>query len=169
MVTSPKNQIIVTYDGNDGPIRRWDFAWRMIPRKDIQVEVAGLLSFDIVLPEHGSKRGSYRRWRTRYINDIPSADQDMSALNIYSQPETRMMTGNPTPSSRRRGAAYTGWQELGKGTFGTVDLAQNVSNGELVARKTFVRVTKDQAYMKEVNALRRLQHVINLAYPFEYC
>ena len=81
----------------------------------------------------------------------------LDGLDIYSQASTATPSQLPTP---RQVSIYHFDQKLGRGSFGTVNLATNVSTGQVYAAKRFKPKCN---FENEVHIIQSVSHVRN--YP----
>lgn len=153
--TSSSNTI-VSYDGHAATQQRHHFTWILFPGYDIRVKISGGLEFRIELPEHHSCRHEYSQRVRSYLEKSRNAIGPLDLLNIHSLQSTAAPT---EPVSPRQHPIYIMGNELGRGNFGRVYKAKNVSTGEIYAAKLF----KENLWKREVEIMKGLSHVRGLS------
>ncbi|WEW58338.1 hypothetical protein PRK78_003806 [Emydomyces testavorans] len=127
--------------------KRHHFTWILEiarePEVEIQVRLPNNVTFDLVLATHETCSPEYRANVTSYLK--------------RSYIQTRDPTALPTePFSPRQRPMYLPLEEnLGKGSFGEVNLVTDVSTAKVYAAKTF---KKDKEIENEVKIMRSISH-----------
>ena len=166
MLSKTKNEISVTYDDNDSPITRSDFIWLLFSWKQvIKVRVASFLTFHFILPSHSNLQADYRYWRNRFLRGVPNDALRIEDLPVYNSTQARYRPNNQAPSSRRQGAAYTRYCELGRRSSSIVDRVCNVSSGRQYVRKKYTQVRDSHLFLEQIDTLMDLRHVSSMLIP----
>ena len=149
----------VDYNGED-PSRRNQFTWILFGTyKNIKI-ILGKddLIFKIKWPENREFcPAEYEAHRNAYFKERRSALPPLSQLDMESQPTTAVPTVQYSPRQEPPGQEpiYLLEEELGRGGFGTVHKAVDVSTGDVHAAKKF----HHGDWKQEVDILMSLSHV----------
>ena len=155
---SSKYGTAVTYDGKAGETRS-DFTWIIFPDiKTIEVSIPRAdISFKIKLGKHKNRDEEFAANVDKVFP--PSARMGegglatpMLQLHIPSGDGSIASSGIATP---RRGAIYLQHERIGKGAFGKVYRATNVSTGKDYAGKSI----DNSDCEREVAIMRQIDHV----------
>ena len=149
----------VDYNGED-PSRRTQFTWILFDTyENIKITLGEEddLIFKIKWPKHGTYRAEYEAHRNAYFKERRSALPPLSQLGMESQQTTAVPTAQHSPRQEPPGQEpiYLLEEELGRGSFGTVHKAVDVSTGDVHAAKKF----HHGDWKKEVDILTELSHV----------
>ena len=149
----------VDYNGED-PSRRTQFTWILFDTyQNIKITLGEKedLIFKIKWPDHGTYRAEYEAYRNAYFKERRSALPTLSQLGMESQQTTAVPTAQHSPRQEPPGQEpiYLLEEELGRGSFGTVHKAVDVSTGDVHAAKKF----HHSDWKKEVDILTELSHV----------
>ena len=164
----------VNYNG-EKPSRRTQFTWILFDKyQNIKITLGEKddLIFKIKWPKHGTYRAEYEAHRNAYFEERRNAFPPLSQLDMETQPTTAMLTAkhssrqeSPQQESPRQKAPrkeppgqepiFLLEEELGRGGFGTVHKAVDVSTGDVHAAKKF----HHGDWKKEVDILMELSHV----------
>ena len=144
----------VDYNGED-PSRRNQFTWILFGTyQNIKITLGkDDLIFKVKWPKHGTYRAEYEAQRDAYFEERRNAFPPFSQLDMESQQTTAVLTAQHSP---RQEPIYLLEEELGRGGFGTVHKAVDVSTGDVHAAKKF----HHGDWKKEVDILMSLSHVI---------
>ena len=152
----------VDYNGED-PSRRNQFTWILFDTyKNIQITMGDLI-FKVEWPKNREFcLAEYVAHRDAYFEECRNALPPLSQLDMESQQTTAMPTAQHSPrqeSPRQKPPGqepiYLLEEELGRGGFGTVHKAVDVSDGDVYAAKKFHHGN----WKKEVDILTELSHV----------
>ena len=150
----------VDYNG-ENPHFRNQFTWILFGTyKNIKITMGEEddLIFKIKWPENREFcPAEYEANRNAYFKERRSALPPLSQLDMESQPTTAVPTAQYSPRQEPPGQEpiYLLEEELGRGGFGTVHKAVDVSTGEVHAAKKF----HHGDWKKEVDILMSLSHV----------
>lgn len=156
--TSRKNTK-VDYNGEDPP-RRNQFTWVLFDTyRNIKITVGEQpdLIFNVIWPDRGFRRAEYEAHRDAYFEERRNAFPPLSQLGMESQQTTAVLTAQHSPRQEApsQQPIYLLEEELGRGGFGTVHKAVDVSTGDVYAAKTFHHGN----WKKEVDILMSVSHV----------
>ena len=146
----------VDYNGED-PSRRNQFTWILFDiYENIEITMGDLI-FKVEWPDHDNCRAEYEAHRDAYFEERRNALPPFSQLGMESQPTTAVLTAQYSPRYEPPGQEpiYLLKEELGRGGFGTVHKAVDVSTGDVHAAKKF----HHGDWKKEVDILTELSHV----------
>ena len=146
------SQTTVSYNGQAADQRRNHFTWILFTGYDIKLQISKILQFRIELANHDSCKDEYRKRVRSYLEASRNAIGPLDLLNIHSLQSTAAPT---EPVSPRRRPIYILGRELGRGDFGTVYKATNVSTGDAYAAKIF----QGNRWNREVEIMGCLSHV----------
>ena len=165
-----RKEVHVNYNG-EAPHFRNEFTWILFDTyKDIKITLGEEedLIFKVKWPENrDSCRAEYVAHRDAYFEERRNALPPLSQLDMESQQTTAGITAQHSPrqhspaqhSPRQEPPGqepiYLLEEELGRGGFGTVHKAVDVSNGDVYAAKKFHHGN----WKKEVDILTELSHV----------
>ena len=155
-----RKQARVSYNG-EKPSRRTQFTWILFDKyKNIKITIGKEddLIFKIEWPEiRDPFRAEYEAHRDAYLEECRNALPPLSQLGMESQPTTAMITTQHSPRQEPSGQEpmYLLEEELGRGGFGTVHKAVDVSTGDVYAAKKFHHGN----WKREVEILMSLSHV----------
>ena len=160
----------VDYNGED-PSRRTQFTWILFGTyKNIKITLGEEddLIFKVKWPENrDSCLAEYETYRDAYFEERRNAFPPLSQLDMETQQPTAMPTAQHSPRQKSPGQEsprqkppgqepiYLLEEELGRGGFGTVHKAVDVSTGDVHAAKKF----HHGDWKKEVDILMSLSHV----------
>ena len=150
----------VNYNG-ENPSRRTQFTWILFDTyKNIEITVGDKndLFFKVKWPENrDSCLAEYETHRDAYFEERRNAFPPLSQLDMETQQPTAMPTAQHSPRQKPPGQEpiYLLEEELGRGGFGTVHKAVDVSTGDVHAAKKF----HHGDWKKEVDILMSLSHV----------
>ena len=115
------------------------------------------LIFKVKWPDHDNCRAEYEAHRDAYFKERRNALPPLSQLGMESQQTTVVPTAQHSPRQRlpKQQPIYLLEEELGRGGFGTVHKAIDVSDGDVYAAKKFHHGN----WKKEVDILTELSHV----------
>lgn len=143
---------------DENPPRRNRFTWILFDTyKNIKITMGDLI-FKVEWPENREFcLAEYEAHRDAYFEEHRIALPPLSQLGMESQQTTAVITAQQSPrqESPRQKPIFLLEEELGRGGFGTVHKAVDVSMGDVYAAKTFHRGD----WKKEVDILMRLSHV----------
>ena len=142
----------VSYGGQAATQPRNHFTWILLPGYDIQVKISESLEFSIELAEHDASKHEYSQHVHSYLEASRNAIVPLDLLDIHSLQSTAAPTESVSP---RRRPIYIMGKELGRGDFGRVYWANNVSTGDIYAAKIF----QENRWRREVEIMRGLSHV----------
>ena len=166
----------VDYNG-ESPQFRNQFTWILFDTyKDIIITLGekDKLIFKVKWPKYrDSHRAEYEAYREAYFQERRNALPPLSQLGMESQQTTVVPTaqqsprqGSPRPKPSGQQTIYLSEEELGRGGFGTVYKAVDVSTGDVYAAKKFDHGN----WKKEVDILMRLSHVsVNIEQMINMC
>lgn len=145
----------VDYNGENPPFRT-QFTWILfVTYKNIEITVGDKndLIFKVEWPKNrDSCRAEYEAHRDAYFKERRNAFPPLSQLDMESQQTTAGITAQHSP---RQEPIFLLEEELGRGGFGTVHKAVDVSTGDVHAAKKFHHGN----WKKEVDILMSLSHV----------
>ena len=150
----------VDYNG-ENPHFRNQFTWILFGTyKNIKITMGEEddLIFKIKWPENREFcPAEYEAHRNAYFKERRSALPPLSQLGMESQQTTAVPTAQHSPRQEppRQEPIHLLEEELGRGSFGTVHKAVDVSTGEVYAAKKF----HHSDWKKEVDILMSLSHV----------
>ena len=150
----------VDYKGED-PSRRNQFTWILFDTyENIKITIGEKedLIFKVEWPKNRKYcRAEYEAHRDAYFEERRNAFPPLSQLDMETQQTTAMLTAQHSPGQEPPGQEpiYLLEEELGRGSFGTVHKAVDVSTGDVHAAKKFNRGD----WKKEVDILMSLSHV----------
>ena len=149
----------VDYNGENTP-RRNQFTWILFDTyKNIKITMGEEddLIFKVKWPKHGTYRAEYEAHRDAYFKERRNALPSLSQLGMESQQTTAVPTAQHSPRQEPPGQEpiYLLEEELGRGSFGTVHKAVDVSTGDVHAAKKFHHGN----WKNEVDILISLSHV----------
>ena len=145
----------VDYNG-EKPSGRNHFTWILFAKYD-NIEIAmgeekGLI-FKVKWPENRSIcRAEYEAHRDAYFEECRNALPPLSQLGMESGQTTAVTTAQHSP---KKEPIFLLEEELGRGSFGSVHKAVDVSTGDVHAAKKF----HHGGWKKEVDILMSLSHV----------
>ena len=152
-----RKKSFVDYNGEDPPGRN-QFTWILFATyKNIQITMGDLI-FKVKWPENRKFcLAEYETHRDAYFEERRNALPPLSQLGMASQPTTAVPTAQYSPRQEPPGQEpiYLLEEELGRGGFGTVHKAVDVSTGDVHAAKKF----HHGDWKKEVDILTELSHV----------
>ncbi|KAL8906162.1 MAG: hypothetical protein Q9207_002195 [Kuettlingeria erythrocarpa] len=147
----------VSFDGQGTVDPRHRFSWKLLPQfSPITIQIGKHGSYDFTakleFPIHTTCEADYLANVNSYIQKMKNADPSVGLLNFST--ETAARTGALSP--RQLPQYYIHYQEglLGKGEFGAVYKATDVSSGTVYAAKQFFR----PGWEKEVEVMRTVSH-----------
>lgn len=148
----------VSFDGQGTRYPRHRFSWILFPQlSPIRIQFAKLGSWDFTaeleFPTRITCEADYLANLNSYIQKMDNADLSVGLLNFST--ETAARTGALSP--RQLPQYYFHYRDglLGKGEFGAVYKATDVSSGTVYAAKEFFRA----GWQKEVEIMRTVSHV----------
>ncbi|KAK4985842.1 hypothetical protein LTR50_005696 [Elasticomyces elasticus] len=149
----------VSYDGQGKGQKRSCFTWIILQGfEEIEVQLSGTkFTFQIVLADHKERQSEYLAHVNGFLQkrmtleDSGSVLPPFGMLDIRSQNTTAASTASRSPT---RGCIYILLQELGRGAFGRVYKAVDVSTGTMYAGKAFCY----PGWQAEVEAMKRASH-----------
>lgn len=145
----------VDYNG-ENPSRRNQFTWILFDTyKNIEITVGdkNVLIFKVKWPENRKFcRAEYEAHRDACFEERRNALPPLSQLGMESQQTTAVITAQYSPKQE---PIFLLEEELGRGGFGTVHKAVDVSDGDVYAAKKFHHGN----WKKEVDILTELSHV----------
>lgn len=152
----------VDYSGEKPPGRN-HFTWILFDKyRNIEVTLnkdeeeekknTNKLTFKVEWPDRKFCRAEYEAYRAAYLEERRNALPPLSQLGVESQQTTAVLTAQHSP---RQLPIYLPEEELGRGNFGTVYKAVDVSTGYEYAAKMF----QGGDWKKEVETLKSISHV----------
>ena len=162
----------VDYNGEDPPVRN-HFTWILFDKykhivvtmKDEEEEKEDGLVFKVEWPNNKSCKAEYEAHRDAYLEERRNAFPALGQLGMKSQLTTARNTAQHSPgrhpqhSPRQHSPGqqpiYLMEEELGRGSFGTVHTAVDVSTGVVYAAKKF----HSGNWKQEVDILKSVSHV----------
>ena len=152
-----RTKSFVDYNGEDPPGRN-QFTWILFATyENIQITMGDLI-FKVKWPENRKFcLAEYETHRDAYFEERRNALPPLSQLDMASQQTTAVPTVQHSPRQEPPGQEpiYLLEEELGRGSFGTVHKAVDVSTGDVYAAKKF----HHSDWKKEVDILMSLSHV----------
>ena len=152
-----RTKSFVDYNGEDPPGRN-QFTWILFATyENIQITMGDLI-FKVKWPENRKFcLAEYETHRDAYFEERRNALPPLSQLDMASQQTTAVPTVQHSPRQEPLGQEpiYLLEEELGRGSFGTVHKAVDVSTGDVYAAKRF----HHSDWKKEVDILMSLSHV----------
>lgn len=156
----------VAYNGQGINKLRHKFTWVFLPEiQEITGRIGdkrdeGKLEFEFQIPPHHTCLVRYRANCNSYVSKMRAARRDagqssldpFARLNMDSQQSSAVQT---RPLSPRQGRWYFKGVELGRGSFGVVYQAVDVSTGSIYALKEFIK----HGWEREVEIMKRVSHV----------
>ncbi|KAL8907055.1 MAG: hypothetical protein Q9207_001635 [Kuettlingeria erythrocarpa] len=128
------------------------FTWILFKRYDPITIKVGDLTFKVKWPANrDSCQAQYEAHREAYLEERRNAFPSLSQLGVESQQTTALLTAQHSP---RQQPIYLPEEELGRGGFGTVYKAVNVSTGSVYAAKVF----HGRHWRKEMEILKSVSH-----------
>ena len=155
LVDSSTHGTWVSYNGQRSLHPRRYFSW-LLPGKDrIEVDIGEKdpVRFLVRVPDEKCE-GSRLADLSTYLDDRQRAGTSLSLLDISKQNNTPCSSGAASP--KRRPWYYQG-EEIGRGSFGKVYTARDVTTGTWYALKEFFQ----PIYREEIAGLKSLSHVRN--------
>ena len=157
-----RKKSFVEYKGEKPP-GRTQFTWILFDKyQNIEVTLnkakeekkknTNELTFKVEWPDRKFCWAEYEAHRAAYLEERRSALPPLSQLGVESQQTTAVLTAQHSP---RQQPIYLPEQELGRGGFGTVYKAVDVSTGHEYAAKMF----HGGDWKKEVEILKSVSHV----------
>ncbi|KAL6716963.1 hypothetical protein ACLMJK_004876 [Lecanora helva] len=152
LIDSSSHGTWVSYNGQRSRKPRHFFTW-LLPKKDrIEVDIGEKdpVRFVVQVPAYENCEEAHFANLNTYLDDRQRA----------KPPSTQQLSNQTTPRSirvrspRRRPWYYQG-RELGRGSFGTVHEARNVTTGIWYALKRF----NERGRVAEIDVVRKLSHV----------
>ena len=157
----------VGYNGEKPPGRN-QFTWILFEKyKNIEIALnkkedrnvlKNELVFKVKWPKNDHCRAEYEAHRDAYLEEHRNVLPSLSQLGVESQLTTALLTVQHSP---RQQPIYLPEEELGRGSFGTVHKAVDVSTGYEYAAKIF----RGGNWKKEVEILKSVSHVSVIADP----
>ncbi|KAL8895803.1 MAG: hypothetical protein Q9192_003439, partial [Flavoplaca navasiana] len=148
----------VSFDDQGTRHPRHRFSWILFPQfGPITIQIGKLGSYkftaELEFPTHITCEADYLANLNSYMQKMKNADPSVGLLNFST--ETAARTGALSP--RQQPQYYIHYKEglLGKGEFGAVYKATDVSSGTVYAAKQFFRA----GWAKEVEIMRTVSHV----------
>jgi hypothetical protein len=151
-----------------------DFSWILFPNIDNKhVIITGpkgrngkikyFVKFlvEVADPKTHSYKNQYRELQKTYLEEMRTAIP--LSLNIHSHLTTAGQTESHSPTQRpkKQRPIWIDHEEIGRGEFGTVYRAVNVSTGVIYAAKTFQGNNEShrERWLTEIALLRKVSHV----------
>ena len=145
----------VDYNGEE-PHGRNQFTWILFYKyKNIKITLnkeGNKLVFKVQWPDRKYCQAEYEAHRDAYLEERRNALPSLSQLGVESQQTTALLTAQHSPRQQR---IYLPEEELGRGSFGTVSKAVDVSTGYEYAAKMF----HGGNWKREVEILKSVSHV----------
>ena len=150
----------VSYNGQLAKEGRQNFIWILFERvENIEVIIGktekNQLRFRVKLGDHSGCKTEYQNQLDLYLAEAQNALGPINNLYIHSQESTAIATDSLSP---KQSPLYYRDLELGRGEFGIVQRAWDVSTGLCYAEKEFLRGD----FTKEVEIMRALCHVSSI-------
>jgi len=165
VILEDTSRVVTSVDYNgEKPKGRNHFTWILFDRyENIEVTLnksedqnkknTNELIFKVERPKNRKYcRAEYEAHRDAYLEERRTALPPLSQLGVESQQTTALLTA---PHSPRQQPIYLPEEELGRGSFGTVYKAVDVSTGYVYAAKKF----HGGNWKKEVKILKSISHV----------
>ena len=141
----------VDYNGENSPGRN-QFIWILFRTyENIKITVGDLI-FKVDWSKNKTCKAEYEAHRDAYLEEQRNALPPLSQLGVESEQTTTVLTAQHSP---RQQPIYLLEEELGRGGFGTVHKAVDVSTGDVYAAKE-VQVGN---WKKEVEFFKSVSHV----------
>ncbi|KAI0868386.1 kinase-like domain-containing protein [Hypoxylon argillaceum] len=152
------NGTCVIYDGEDsqgacGVGVDWSACGPRLARDKVPIiQVIAGLKLRLVVPNHDVTSQTYLNNVARFLQDTAGAEDLLSELVLQTGPETEQQT----PSAEVRGPFF--WtKELGRGSFGVVSYAWDVTTREEYALKEALRPERGE-WDREIEILKGISH-----------
>ena len=142
----------VSFGEDKDPNPRHHFQWVLFSDQGLIKVTIGKLCFRIEHPSHAGCEAQYQANVESYLEQSQRADPPLDFLNIDSNTTNAALTDLLPPKQRPK---YRKISVIGRGDFGTVYKALDVSTGDSYALKEFYRGD----WKREVEILRGISHV----------
>ena len=139
----------VKYKGQKGAVLG-RFTW-IFPRgqEPIRIQVAGVIEFDVVLPEYGINKGGFYENCRSFLSSAAVADLLPDSLQADSTVLTRQASGISGPQK----SFYLRGKVLGSGAYGEVHKALRMPDGKFYAAK---RLKDMDSFSQEADMLKKV-------------
>lgn len=150
MNVTSDNPTSVTFN-NQKKARRRRFSW-IFPRgqRIIRVKVAGVLEFDVVLPEYGRNKDQFHHNCESFLSSAAWGLPLFDSLEADSITATGQASGTSSPQD----SFYLRGKILGSGSYGDVRKVLRMPDGKIFAAKSFK--FQDSSFRQEVDMLKKV-------------
>lgn len=157
--SNSQNKTEVRY-GSQKAGKRREFTWIMFPDcAEIVVTSANQLQFKVIVAKPDAQTKLYKQLRAQYLKDAEESTPSITSLGADSGKMTADVSLVSRPKMRPFYYRREG-KELGRGTFGKVEVVVDASTGIEYAGKTFF----GDIDQREVDILAKQKHVSQFIY-----